>query len=870
MKKLLFTVAIIFIGMVSYASDYSSFKLDNGQNVVIQEVHDNPIVIIDTWIKTGSINETDENNGVAHFLEHLFFKGTSKHPTNEFDQILESKGAVTNAATSKDYTHYYILIPSQYFELALDLHSDMLLNPLIPRKELEKERKVVIEEISKNNDNPTTILYKNLVKGFYKEHPYKRDIIGTKEVIESISREQILDFYNKWYTPENMTTVIIGDVNTQKALNLVKEKFNKPVVSNTKKRPVIYKKDRKPNLQIENKTELNVETGYLLVGFKGCYPISHKDSYALDVLATILGEGKSSRLYKNVKEQKQLVHSISAAHSSMKDDSLFYISANYITEDIERLKAAIFDEIKKIIKNEITEEEIQKAKNIIERDTYYSRESVSNIASAIGYTVTLTDNISYYKNYLENINKVTAEDLKKVAKNYLDIDTAVISVISPSKKEKTQINNQEKKEYSAKVISKNGDTIKYELENGATLVITQNTANDIIAIEMTSKGGNNLEKIPGIASITADVMLKGTKKYKNQELSLLLEENGIRLLPTATGDSFSIVTKFTKNEKDLALEIFEEITNKATIDSFEVERVKADKLHLIKTRKNKPDTVAFDEFKTALWEGTPYGNTGKVLEKTIPTIQQEDILSFYKNIFPAENTVITINGNVNNQEFINYFSEILSNSGNPKLNFETFKSKYKSLTKNKIVEIKRDTQASWLLYGWLTEGVTNQKDWVTLQVIDSILGSGMSSRLFTQLRDNQGLAYTVGTSFAANINKGAFALYIATNPENISVARTGLEDEIEKLKKEFVTEKELNEAKDKLLGNFVLSMETNMDKASLVNSLEISGRGYEFIDNYPTLVKSVTVQDIIKTANKYFNNPYVFTILAPDKYIEKI
>ena len=115
MKKVLLTAAIIFIGIVSYASDYSSYKLDNGQNVVIQEVHDNPIVIIDTWIKTGSINETDENNGVAHFLEHLFFKGTSKHPTNEFDQILESKGAVTNAATSKDFTHYYILIPSQYF-----------------------------------------------------------------------------------------------------------------------------------------------------------------------------------------------------------------------------------------------------------------------------------------------------------------------------------------------------------------------------------------------------------------------------------------------------------------------------------------------------------------------------------------------------------------------------------------------------------------------------------------------------------------------------------------------------------------------------------------------------------------------------------
>ena len=131
MRRIFFAVAFVFVGLVSYATDYSTFNLDNGQKVVIKEVHDNPIVIIDTWIKTGSINETDENNGVAHFLEHLFFKGTSKHPSNEFDRLLESKGAITNAATSKDFTHYYILIPSKYFDFALDLHYDMLLNPLI-------------------------------------------------------------------------------------------------------------------------------------------------------------------------------------------------------------------------------------------------------------------------------------------------------------------------------------------------------------------------------------------------------------------------------------------------------------------------------------------------------------------------------------------------------------------------------------------------------------------------------------------------------------------------------------------------------------------------------------------------------------------
>ena len=179
----------------SDAKNYTVQKLPSGQTVVVMPVNTNPIVTIDTWIKTGSINEDDKNSGVAHFLEHLFFKGTEKTPPGEFDKILESKGGVTNAATSKDFTHYYITIPSKEFDKALELHADMLLNPLIPRKELEKERLVVLEEISKGLDNPKNIMYNNLFRLIYTQnepyHPYFRPVIGKKEVIETITREEI-------------------------------------------------------------------------------------------------------------------------------------------------------------------------------------------------------------------------------------------------------------------------------------------------------------------------------------------------------------------------------------------------------------------------------------------------------------------------------------------------------------------------------------------------------------------------------------------------------------------------------------------------------------------------------------------------------
>src|SRR5574344_770702 len=199
MKKFILLLAVMFLGNISFAFDVNVYKLDNGHTVIIKEVKTNPIVTIDTWINAGSVNETDKNNGVAHFLEHLFFKGTKKYPAGSFDKILETKGAITNAGTSKDFTHYYITIPSKYFKLAMELHSDMLLNPMLPRKELRSEERRVLEEIAKDEGNPQTTLYKNLNKMLYKNHPYKREVIGKREVIENITREEILQFYKDNY-----------------------------------------------------------------------------------------------------------------------------------------------------------------------------------------------------------------------------------------------------------------------------------------------------------------------------------------------------------------------------------------------------------------------------------------------------------------------------------------------------------------------------------------------------------------------------------------------------------------------------------------------------------------------------------------------
>ncbi len=856
MRKIIIFLCLFIIGNFCTAADFEVFKLDNGQTVIIEEVRTNPIVTIDTWVKTGSINENDKNNGVSHFLEHLFFKGTTNHEPGEFDRVLEAKGAVNNAATSKDFTHYYITIPSKDFDLALDMHADMLQNPLIPRKEMEKERKVVLEEICKDLNSPSAKVYDNLVAMMYTNHPYKRKVIGRSDIIETITREEILDYFDKYYSPSNMVTIIVGDVDTQTALKKVKSAFS----AEYKKVPkTAYPKEKNLTAQVRKTDYTQTQSGYMLIGFRGV-KISDSDSYALDVLSTILGGGRSSVLYQDIKDKKQLAFSIGASNGTYKDDGLFYISANFIPENAEKLEKNIFEDITQIQKTGVTPEQVQLAQNIIERDTYYARESITNIAQEIGYTFVTTGSTKFYENYISNIKKVTAADVKRVANKYLGVEKSAVSIVLPEKSNEVQISNKKNLDTTAKLISENNQTQKYLLANGATLILTPNTANDIIAISIFCKGGEFLENIPGTGKLTASVMMKGTKKYSSSELSQILEDNGIKISPKSKGDTFSINVLTTKTEYDKTLEILNELVNNAILDDYELEKARSEKINSIRKNRDLPLQKAIEEYNTLIYQGSIYSNSTKILEKTMPQIEQRDIQEFYKNIFNPKNLVISINGSIDKEKTITKLTKMFQNEAGGAFDYTTYS--IPDVTSPRIsTQIDKNTETAWIFLGWQASGLSNLKDYATLQVIDSILGSGMSSRLFKNLRDQEGLAYQLGSNYSPNMLKGNFTVYIGTNPKTLEHAKTKLFEEINRLKTEYVGTKELQDAKDKLIGQFVIAQETNLEKASTSGWFEVSKRGYEFKDKYPELINSVTETDIIEAANKYFNNNYVISIV---------
>ena len=476
--------------------------------------------------------------------------------------------------------------------------------------------------------------------------------------------------------------------------------------------------------------------------------------------------------------------------------------------------------------------------------------------------VTSDNNIKIYDNYVENIKNVTPADVKRVANKYLGIEKSAVSIVLPESAKEVEISDITQPAPEAKLISENKNTGKYELSNGATLLLTPNTTNEIVAINIFAKGGNFLQDKYGVSSLTASVMLKGTKKYSPTELAQILEDNGIKIVPGVRSDAFSVTVLTTKNEYEKTLSLLNEIINNATFSNYEIEKAKNDALNNIKKSRDIPLQVAIEEYKNLIFENSPYTNSTKLFEKNIPAISREEILAFYNRIFNPKNITISINGDVNKDLTVKEFSNMFKSTDTEKFSLASHKNEITPLASAKTsTKTDSETNTDWIFLGWQVAGSDNQKDYATLQVIDSLLGSGMSSRLFKNLRDQEGLAYQLGSSYSANALKGAFLVYIGTNPATLEKSKEMLKAEIQKLKTEFVGTKELREAKDKLLGQFIISQETNLDKASTVGWFETVGLGYDFPDNYEELINSVTEGDIIEVANKYFNSNYVLSIV---------
>ncbi|MCL2935369.1 MAG: pitrilysin family protein [Trichodesmium sp. St15_bin1_1] len=411
-------------------------KLSNGLTIIAEHL---PVeaVNLSIWLNVGSVLESESINGMAHFLEHIIFKGTPKLPSGEFERLVEQQGAIMNAATSQDYTHFYITSAPKYFTKLAPLQWEVLLNPSIADDAFEQERSVVLEEIRRSDDNPNHRCYRKVIETAFEKSPLRRSVLGSAEIISQLQPQQMRDFHQNWYKPNFMTATVVGNLPVEELIDIVTDSFTEANNSNNTSETLLS-----PNMNLTPEppfTEIvrhelvdeSLQQARLMMVWRVPGLTELYETYALDVLATILGRGKTSRLVRDLREERGLVFSIGVNNTSYRHQGCFYISAILAEENLVEVEAAIANHIHTIQQESVTEAEIKRIRTLVAKRFIFANETPSDRANLYGYYHSLVGDLLPALNYPQNIQAFESSDIQQAALKYLSTDAYGVVVFRP-------------------------------------------------------------------------------------------------------------------------------------------------------------------------------------------------------------------------------------------------------------------------------------------------------------------------------------------------------------------------------------------------------------------------------------------------------
>ncbi|PAX52271.1 M16 family metallopeptidase [Brunnivagina elsteri] len=422
--------------------------LPNGLTIVAEQM---PVdaVNLNMWLNVGSYVEPDAINGMAHFLEHMVFKGTERLISGEFERRIEERGAVTNAGTSQDYTHYYLTCAPKDFGKLAPLQIDVVLNPKIADDAFERERLVVLEEIRRSEDNPRRRVFTRLMELGFADSPYRRAVLGEEAVISQLQAQQMRDFHGNWYKPQSMTAVVVGNLPVEELIGVVTEAFNDygdsqeldqklnqklNIQSTCLNQPIIRNCPENPFTEVVRQEYIDetLQQARLIMLWKVPGLNQLNQTYPLDILSGILGHGRTSRLVRDLREERGLVSHISASNMNLQNQGLFYISAQCAVENIPDVEAAILQHIHTLQTELVSEAEIIRIRKKVANRFIFSNETPSDRAGLYGFYQSLIGDLEPAFNYPTHIQSQDAVDLMQAAKEYLSPEAYGVVVVKPN------------------------------------------------------------------------------------------------------------------------------------------------------------------------------------------------------------------------------------------------------------------------------------------------------------------------------------------------------------------------------------------------------------------------------------------------------
>jgi zinc protease len=829
------------------------WALPNGLTVIVQEDRSAPVASVQAWCATGSVDEDEHlGAGLSHILEHMLFKGTKTRSTNAIAQAIQDVGGYINAYTSFDRTVFWIDVPKAGIATALDVLADAVMNSTLPPAEYAKEQEVIRREFAMNRDDPDRMAGQLLFATAYQRHPYRLPVIGEMEIYNQLTQEQVMQYYKTRYVPNNLTFVVVGDVDVEKVRQQLADFFKAYPEKSLK--PVFIPKESPQLGRREAHDEFATELTRLSLAWH-IPEITHPDVPALDLLSGILGDGRSSRLYRKVREESGLAFSVSAFSYTPGDPGLFGVDATVDPKKRDAAQQLMLQLVDQVKHDGVTADELTKAKKTSLSHQLHALTTMRGQASDIGSNWLLTRNLNFSRDYLAAIQKVTLDDIRRVAKTYLSDQNLTVVSLNPK-------GSLAGKPGAIQPIAA-AEIQKFELANGLRILVREDARLPLVAMSAVFRGGLLAEspQTNGITRLMAKTLLKGTKSRTAEQIANQIEAVGGSISSDAGNNSFTVALDVTKPDLKLGVELLSDVLLNATMPEKAIAREKEVQIAGIQQEEEQPTTVARNILREALFAHHPYALRGNGSVDSVQKLTQKDLLEFRDRYLVAKNGVISVFGNVNATEVKKLFEATLGkmNAGTLALGDAQPPA---PLSKIENVQSDKDKTQGVIMVGYRGVDLFS-KDRHPLELIDEA-SSDLGSRFFIRIREEMGLAYFVGASQLQGLVPGLFAFYLGTDPQKIEPVKTALLDEIGKLASDGLTAEELARAKKKLIGQQQIANQSNGTFGYQCALDELYGLGFDYYKKLEHDVEAVTLDDTKRVAAKYFRDqPYVMATVRP-------
>lgn len=867
----------------------TEYELENGMKVLLFPDVSRPSVTVNLTIFVGSRHEGYGEAGMAHLLEHMVFKGTPDHP--EIPKVLKERGAQFNGTTWLDRTNYYETLPAsdENLEFAIRLEADRMVNSFIKKEDLDSEMTVVRNEFERGENSPTRVLMQRMMSASFDWHNYGKSTIGNRADIERVPIKNLQEFYKRFYQPDNSQLVIAGKFDADKALEFTQKYFGalpRPTreLNQTYTEEPAQDGDRMVNLRRVGEVPMAGVTYHIPAG-------AHPDFAAVDVLATLMSSEPSGRLYDTLVKKRQAA-AVFGFTFSLHDPGIVLFGAQAAQGiDASSLLQGLIDVTEGGASKKFTEKEVERAK----QDLLKKREL--SVADSRGIAVSLSDwsaqgDWRLFFLYRDRLEKVTVEDVQRVAETYLIQNNRTAGLFDPTDepqratipatpdlaemigdyKGREQIAQGEEFDASPLAIEKR--IARSKLDSGIKVaLLPKKTRGETVNLRLVLRYGS-VEALKGkatAAEMLPGMLMKGTENLSRQDIQDTLDKYRARLSVSGGPGEVRVTLQTLRNNLLPVMDVVYEVLRKPAFPAEELELMKEARLSSVEQRLTDPTAIASNtvQQKISVYEADDPRYVTSLeedveLAKSVTIDQVKDI---YSSLLSGNHGELSIVGDFDPAEVAPAIDKLTSDWTSA-ATFERMPKIPVNNEKGDLQKVNTPDKAQATYFAAMTLPVRNDHpDYPALVLGNTILGGGaLSSRLGDRVRQDEGLSYTIQSAFQASSvdERSVFYIFAIVNPDNADKLHGVINEELDKLLKDGITEDELKAQKGGLLQKQELTRTTDSSLASVLTGHLLADRTMQFTADFEKRLGELTVDDVNSALRKHIRPERLYIVMAGD------